>query len=346
MRYPGTFLKLTAKRNSWIIYGLFILAAGCQNQPEPALAPPAYPADPYLQQLTEAIAADPDNPELYYNRALQLYDQEGYDQAIKDLLAALRLDSTRVEYYHLLADAYLDYFQSRNAIQTMEKVVGLYPERIPSLLKLSEFQLILEQHDASMRTIDRILRIDPQNAEAYFMFGMNFKEIGDTARAINSFQTAVEYDPELIDGWINLGQLQAALGNSIAAQYFESALQIAPRDPRVLHAKAFYLLEQGDLTGSLELFRQIARNDPQYSDAYYNAGLLLLDLDSLAEAKAQFDLAIKTSPLHIRAYYYRGLTSEFLGNPQAALADYRQALQLAPDYALPREGIQRLSGEE
>ena len=87
----------------------------------------------------------------------------------------------------------------------MERAVALYPQRIATLLKLSEVQLILKQHNTALETIDRILRIDPQNPEAYFMFGMIFKEMGDTARAVNSFQEAVELDADLIDAWINLG---------------------------------------------------------------------------------------------------------------------------------------------
>ena len=73
-------------------------------------------------------------------------------------------------------------------------------------------------------TIDNILKLDPQNAEAYFMFGMNFKEQEDLERSINSFQTAVEFDPDLVDAWINLGALHAQLGNEIAIKYFDNAI--------------------------------------------------------------------------------------------------------------------------
>ncbi len=318
------------------------LAACKPHKENPAASEVVVSGDPLLDQLSGAIAENPEELSLYYERASRYYELESYDEAISDLQQALRLDSAHVESLHLLADVYLDYFRSREAIKTMEKTIAFYPDRIPSLLKLCEFQLILKQYEASLKTIDRVLQLDPQNAEGYFMMGMNFKESGDTARAINSFQTAVENDPELLDAWINLGQLQAALGNKIAARYFDSALRVAPNSATALHAKAYYLQEQGKLSEALALFRKMGSLDPQNAEAHYNAGLLCLDLDSIPQAWRAFDLAIRMDPVHVRAYFYRGLASEMQGNANQARADYQQALKLSPDYEKPRAGLERL----
>jgi tetratricopeptide (TPR) repeat protein len=202
--------------------------------------------------------------------------------------------------------------------------------------------MILQMHKESMKTIDQALQIDPQNAEAFFMFGMNFKEMGDTARAINSFQTAVENDPDLVDAWINLGQLHAALGNAIAGRYFETATRIDPKNIEALHARGYYQQSIGDLKGSLATFRKINRVDPKYAEGYFNAGLLLMDMDSIPSAYEKFDAAIQASPVHIQAYFYRGVAAEILGKKQQAKADYEQALKLAPDYAKAKEGLERV----
>ncbi len=321
---------------------LVLLMTGCSKDTESTDPPVNTNANSNLIRLNQAINQDADNPDLYYARADLYYQEEGYDEAIRDLEKALTYDSTNAEYLHLLADTYLDYYKSKKALETMERVVEFHPKRIPSLLKLSEFQLILQQYEESMRTLDRVLQIDPQESEAYFMFGMNFKDLGDTARAISSFQSAVDNNPDLIDAWIELGQLHAALGNEIAGQYFDSAIRIEPENVMVKHAKAYYLQEKGDLEGSLALFREIVRQDPQYEDAYYNSGLLYLDLDSVLQAHEQFDMALQVNPVHIRAYYYRGVASEMMGNLPAARDDYEQALRLAPDYARAKEGMDRL----
>lgn len=298
--------------------------------------------DPVIDALTQKIQQHPNDPALYFDRGKRYYESEGYDEAIQDLKQALEYDSTNATYLHLLSDVYLDYFRSREALQTLQKAADLYPERIPTLLKLCEFQLILQQHEASLKTIDKILQLDPQNANGYFMMGMNFKESGDTARAINAFQSAVENDPELLDGWINLGQLQASLGNKIALRYFDSALEIDPNSLTALHAKAYYLQSQNKLPESLRLFRQMGQLAPQNADAHYNAGLLCLDLDSIPQAYSAFNLAIQVDPVHVRAYFYRGYAAELLGKPTQAEADYQQALRLSPDYENARAALEQL----
>ncbi|MCO6492586.1 MAG: tetratricopeptide repeat protein [Phaeodactylibacter sp.] len=298
--------------------------------------------NPAIDGLSTEISQNPNDPELYAERGRLFYENDGFDEAIRDLNKALSMDSTNVEYLHLLADVYLDYFQSRRALKTMERAAGLYPERIPTLLKLSEFQQLLKQHEESMKTINRILTLDPQNAEAYFMFGMNFKERGDTVRAINSFQKAVELDSELADGWINLGQLYAAIGDPLALRYFDNAIRVAPDNIYALHARADYLSDIGELPEAIEMYRRISRVDPQYEEAYFNSGLIYMDMDSIEQARQQFDIAIETSPTHIRAYYYRGLAQEMLGNAAAAKKDYEQALRLAPNYEKAQEGLERV----
>ncbi len=298
---------------------------------------------PSIDAITAQLKEDPNNPVLFAERARLFYENDAYDEAIQDLAFAMKIDSVNPNYHHLLADVYLDYVKSNLALKTMERAAKLHPERIPTLLKLSEFQMILKQHQASMRTVDQILTLDPQNSEAYFMFGMNFKELGDTVRAINSFQSAVEYEPDHLDGWINLGQLHAAIGGELAEKFFDNALDINPNSITALHAKADFLSQQDDLPGAIALYRRINIVDSQYDEAYFNAGLLYMELDSINKAYQQFDIAIGTNPLYIKAYFFRGYAAENLGRIQQAKSDYQQALNLAPNYELAKEGLNRVS---
>lgn len=327
-----------------IIFAIALFAiASCKQ--ESATDTPLPTGDATLDELNKSIQTNPQDHSLYAARAQYFYERNGMDEAINDLTVALTLDSTNVDYHHLLADVYMDYFKSRLALKTMERAAALYPKRIPTLLKLSEFYLILKQYDRSMETIDQILKIDPQNAEAFFMFGMNFKEKGDVNRAINSFQQAVEIDPKLVDGWVNLGQLHASIDGRLAASFFDNAIEIDSSNAIAWHAKADYLRDKEDLKGALELYRQAAIADPQYEEAYYNAGLMYMEMDSIEAGHREFDLAIQTNPLYVRAYFFRGYAAELMGKKADARNDYDHALRLSPDYEQAREGLERVSGK-
>lgn len=301
--------------------------------------------DPDIDQISDLIARQQNDPELYAHRAALYYEKEGYDEAIQDLQRALSIDSTNVEYHHLLADVYMDYFRSRLALSTMERAAALYPEGIPTLLKLSEFQYILKQYEPSMSTIDKILKLQPRNPDAYFMLGLNFKDLGDTTRAINSFQTAVEIEPALVDAWINLGQLHQAIKSPLAERFFDNAIAEGPGQINPLHAKADYLRDKGDLNGALEMYREINRLDQQYEEGYFNSGVIYFKQDSLDKAYRFFNIAIEVNPVYIKAYYFRALTAELMGNFAQAKSDYQHALNLAPEYQEAQQGLDRLAGK-
>lgn len=319
-----------------------LLFSACK-QDTPAQSPATGPTgNPAIDELSAKIAQTPKDPALYAARGKLFYENEGYDEAIQDLTQALKMDSTNVEYHHLLSDVYLDYLQSRLALRTMERAVALYPERIPSLLKLCELQYILKQYKASLQTIDRVMKIDPQNADGFLMMGLNLRELNDTDRAIKALQRCVEINPEITDAWINLGQINAKLKNKDAIRYFDSALRINPKDVNTLHAKADFLRDENDLNGAIALYKKLNTLDVQYEKGFYNAGLLYLDLDSIAQAREMFDLAIKINPINIQAYAYRGVANEGLGRKQDAKKDYETALRMAPDYEVAVEGLKRV----
>lgn len=320
---------------------LSLLVFACSNKKD-AASGRATSGNRALDSINLLIEADPQNADLYAGRAAFFLANGSYDNAIKDLREAILIDSMQPAYYSLLTDVQMEYFKSWQALRSIQKAAELFPEHTPTLLKLSKTQLILKLHEESLKTLDQILKADPNNADAHFLLGMNMKETGDTARAINSFQKAVNINSDLIDGWINLGQLHESKGHTVAGKYYETAVQVAGDNPLALHAKADFLSRTNDLNGAIGLYKQIQTIQPDYKEAWFNAGLIYLDLDSVAEAYRQFDKAVTVSPLNVRAYFYRGYCAEQTGNIEQARQDYRKALSFAPDYADAQAGLERV----
>ncbi len=319
-----------------------MLISACGGKTSPHAVDKSSTGNAALDDINNKISADPGNASLYADRAAIFLEYNNYDNALSDLEKAITLDSMQPAFYSLLTDVYIGYFKSWQGLRVMNKAAELFPEHIPTLLKLGRTQLLLRLNAESMKTIDKILTMDPANADAYLLLGMNFKETGDTARAINSFQKAVNFNADLIDAWINLGQLHETRGHAVAVKYYNSAVEIAPKNVLALHAKADFLSRTNDLSGALAIYRDIAAIDSTYEEAYYNSGLLYLDLDSVPQAYRQFDQAIQASPLHVRAYYFRGYCAEIMGDKDQAKNDYSKALSFSPDYPAAQQGLKRL----
>ncbi|MFT4534105.1 MAG: tetratricopeptide (TPR) repeat protein [Saprospiraceae bacterium] len=300
---------------------------------------PVSTGDNLVDQLTQQISDAPDNPEILYQRATVLYEKGEYEAAIRDLEKAMSIDSLKPKYYHLLSDNYMDYFKSRKALDVMEKASRLFNERIPTLLKLSETQMLLSQHENSVFTVNEILRLDPQNNEAYFMLGMNFRAMGQLDKAINSFQTAVENDPEMVDAWLILGELHEKNGTGDPMKYYENALTVSPDNPQVMHSMAFHLQNNGDIPGAIKIYKEISSKNRQYTDAYLNAGILYIEQDSLEQAFEQMNILAGVQPENPFAYYYRGVIHKAYGNYESAEIDLQNAVNLQPLFTQAKEEL-------
>ena len=300
--------------------------------------------NPAVDKITKELAETPNNASLYAARGAAWYENENFDEGIADLEKAISMDSSKVQYYHVLADMYMDYYRSRLALNTMKKAAAVFPDRLPTLLKLAEFQLILEQHNDALFTLERIRGIDPLNAEMFYMFGRVFMDTERNTEAMNAFQSAVENDPELIDAWVKLADLISDKNTALAEKYYDNALRVDAKNIEALHAKAYYLSnKKNDLYGAIGLYKEINTVDPQYVDGYFNTGLIYLDMDSLKQAYQSFDIAVKYAPESPNAYYHRGVAAEMMGNKKQALADFKTVLNFDPEFASAKTGVDRLS---
>jgi tetratricopeptide (TPR) repeat protein len=331
-----------------LFLGLLLAFFACKNTPDTPSVSFAKTGNRSIDSLTDLIFKDSKNANLYFQRA-QLFNENGavggFDFAIKDMEYALTLDSTNVGYHHFLSDVYLDAKQSRLAVATMERAATLAGDSIPTLQKLAEMYFITKQYAYAGNTVEKIMKRDPQNSEGYFMFGMIFKEMGDEGKAINSFQKAADLNASNKDAFIELGQLFTKRNSPLAVRYFDNALVIDSLDINAHMGKAYYFQQQKKIPEAIELYRKIVTIDPHYSNALFNLGVLYLDQNDLDKAYQHFDLIIKQSVTFYRAYYYRGFIEEKRGNKDAAIADYKQALEFKSDYDKAIEGLKRLGGK-
>lgn len=331
------------------LFSLFlVLFFSCKNDTQKASVKGENSIDtvstgiPFIDQMTKAIAQDPKNPSLYYARAKKYWQEGMMPEARKDAERAITLDSTNMDFYHLLADAYLDDTLSKPALETLERAVKINPKRIPTLLKLAEFQHILQNHEGSLQTIQRIFEIDKTNADAFYLRGMNLAEMRDTMRAIDNFQSAVEQNPELIDAQIELGNMFASRKNPIAKKYFNNALRIDSTNYAALFNYAWYFHQLGQLQEAENQYKKIIVEHPQEADPILNLGLLYMEKKDYDRAYQQFTVCIKVEPTFANCYFHRGEVNVKKGEKANAMADFKQALIFAPEMKEATDALKKL----
>lgn len=317
-----------------------ILLAACNSRPENETT--AQAADPYLEKLNQNIKDHPDLDSLYWIRGNYLMESKSSDLAIADFLKALSIDSTgKPQYFVSLAEAYLMSSQSRLASSTLSEAMRIFPDHIPTLLKSAELHLILKQHMQALAVLDRLFARDPQNVEAWYLSGHVFYELGDTGKAVNSYQRSVDLDPHFFKGWKRMGDLLTELELAKAVDYYNNALRLDSTDPMLYHDKAFALKSFGREQEAFELFRIICEKFPSYEPGYYNMGLLLAERDSVEQAIEHFSICIRLEPTEPSSYIQRGKSLLRLKKNAEAKLDFETALKIDPDNIEAAEALKK-----
>lgn len=290
--------------------------------------------DSILLAFNERIRKNPNDPEVYHERALYYFEQKNdVEQAFADMRRVFTIDTTTSKYFVTLADLYLAKGMSGNVKASLNKAIEIDSKNIAAYTKLAEMNLYIKDYNACLKTADNVLKIDIYNPRAYFIKGMAFKELGDTAKAASSFQTVVEQDPEYYNAYIQLGLLYSAIKNPLALDYLNNALNLQPQSIEAYYAIAMFFQETGNINKAIEVYNTILKIDPTYNDAHFNLGYIAMVMQNdMAKAIKHFSDNISYHPNNYEAYYMRGLCYERMKDKASAERDYRQALNLYPQY--------------
>ena len=328
----------------FLLLAICIAFTACKPDPAPTTEE-GVTGDALIDDLSYQIEKDPNNAQLLFKRSKAFYEREAYDRAVIDMENAMEIDSLNPDFYHHLSDVFMDYYKSRRAYQTMLVARNLFPERVPTLLKLAETQYILKLYDQSINTINDIFYLKKENAEAFFMLGLNLRAQNDLPRATQVLKQAVDRDPELIDAWLLLGEIAELQEDPLAGTYYDNAVRIAPNNIFALHSKAYFMQINGDVDGAIELYRKIVSIDREYTNAYLNMGILYTEMDSLDLAYEQFNIITKTQTTNAKAYYFRGVVQELKGNIPAARADYKSAIAIDPSMERAQQALKEIKDQ-
>ncbi|MCX6291502.1 MAG: tetratricopeptide repeat protein [Bacteroidetes bacterium] len=297
------------------------------------------------EKLNQRLAANPNDADALYQRAKIYVGEKKFKLAATDINQAVLLDSTKADYFMIQADVLFANLQVPFAIQAFQKCIALDPNNIDAYLKMAELHLYIKKYKESIQYANEALKIDKHKAKAYFIKGFVYKESGDTVKAISSFQTCVEQEPENYDAYMQLGILFQSKRNKLAVQYYNNALHLDPKSTEALYDRGMYYQENREFNNAIEDYTSILRIDPNHKDAHYNLGYIhLVYLKVYDQAIKHFSDAIRCDPNFVQAYYNRGLSYESVGDVAAAAADYKQALSLFPTYKLAKDGLKRVKG--
>jgi tetratricopeptide (TPR) repeat protein len=302
----------------------------------------SFTANEAVKSISTQIEAQPENAELYYQRAKLYFDDKYLDRALVDIEDAIKYDAQNPLFYFLKGRIQYAMNKTQDAAKSYESAIALKSDYREAQLKLAELYYVVKEHQKSIDLLNVLIAQDPTDASTYSLKADNQRELKDTIRAIATYQKALELDGSYYDAAMQLGLLLTAKRNSSAKEYFTTAIRINPRSAEAYFGRAYYFQQMGEFQKALMDYRKVIDIDPSSDKSYYNVGIINFDAQRYDEALRSWDICIQMNNKHIEAYYMRGLVHEYKKQYADAKLNYEYALQLDPNYSLAKEGLARV----
>ena len=197
--------------------------------------------------------------------------------------------------------AYLGLGKLAEAKSDLQQVVRESPHSSSAMVNLAKVFVAEHNGAAAVDLYEKALAADGQNFDAITGIVTTNLQLGETAKA----HTRVD---ALVDANAGRGDVLAAL------HYLKGTVFTAEKNPQ---------MAEKELLASIDL-------DPNYLPAYSAYAALLASQKRTDEAIAQYQKVIDKKPA-AQVYTMLGILEDGRGNTAVAEADYRRALEIAPE---------------
>ena len=188
--------------------------------------------------------------------------------------------------------------RSAKAEQICRELLLTYPQSLFLFNMLGAALKAQGKFTEAIQTFDKAIQLNPEHPEAYNNRGIVFGDIGQLDQAVNNYDKAIQLKPDYLEAWFNRGNALKEL--------------IQPKQAVTCYTKAIQL-------------------KLDYVEAYNNLGITLQDLGQTEQAIKNYDKAIQLKPDYAEAYSNRSNALLLLEDPQKineAFLNIRKAISI------------------
>lgn len=166
-------------------------------------------------------------------------------------------------------------------------------------------ELLRKCNKGSIDSCNTLIKISPNMAELYYMRGLAFMGLFNFEISKKNYLVQAEKD-------------------------FSKAIQLEPNYPEAYGDRGSCKDYLGNYEGAILDYTKAIKLEPNYKEAYYNRGNANGRVGKYQEALKDYDYIINNFPKQVDGgdYCNRGLVYSELGNFNAALNDFNQAIKL------------------
>lgn len=212
--------------------------------------------------------------------------------------------------------------------------------------------LVESRYREAIRIYNALLRVDPDDWEAYFFRGIAKANLDDNLGAEADFSMAIEKNPVSTMSYHHRAITRMLLGNyDDALADFREAIELRPDLSGPYYSRGYTYLMNRQFEDAIKDFTTYIFHNNRVADAYLLRGMAWLNLSDTLKAREDFDTAIRTNRENPEGWLRRGGLLMEQEKYDEALADFETAVSKDSTYthsyfnrALARERLGQFAG--
>jgi tetratricopeptide (TPR) repeat protein len=174
---------------------------------------------------------------------------------------------------------------------------------------------------------------DLVDARTWDSCGNALVKSGHYNRSLIYYNRSIKAGPSIPNPWNNRGVAFRNLGKyKQAVASYDQALNLTPNSSVTWNDKAESLYHLGEPLLALECFNRSIQLEPN-APAWYNKGIILLELGKFGEALESYNQSISLDPYNAEAWNNKGVSLARTGRNDSALGCFNYAATLNPKFA-------------
>lgn len=280
----------------------------------------------------------PRDGELWEALAIAQASQNRNEEARASLTSAIDCDATRVRSYELLAELLARQMHQPDAARVwIEKMVAANPETAEAYLARARFERGLNKQADCLPDVERLLQLDPKNADGLLMLAELMQARDEPAKARTALTAGVAAHPRDARFYRALSSLELASGNAPAAvAALDRGCRNLPGAVELLLPLGDLLVQQGEIERVRDIIRRMEARGGLDIQAQYLGGRALMQEGKWSDAVAALE-ALRTRTvgmpgLAAEVNVLLATCQERLDNRDAQIEALRRALSFDPGH--------------
>ncbi len=267
-------------------------------------------AEEAIALLTEVLNEDGTHYDARWRRCVLRLETENYEAALQDARLLTNMSPNFATAWNLKGNVHAHMRQFEQAFESYNKAIKLAPDGVYGYVNRADAYRVAGNYSLAIEDCDRAIALDNENVWALAVRGECHRRTDQLERALADCERAIALDADHAYAHLWCGRTLADL------ERYDKAV---------------------------EAYRRTIEIDPDIAQAYSLCGIILQsNLLRHKEAVNTLTQAISLGRADETEYYYRAKAHRDLGNYDASLADFNEAVHLKPASARALHGRARI----